>query len=245
MSSQTTATTTTTTTSSSLSNKVIVIGVAGGSGAGKTTLARNIYEALQKSKNVAYLIHDDYYKNLSHLTFEERSKQNFDHPNSLDTDLLIQHIKDLKMGHTVYVPQYDFSTHLRKVPNYNNEDNSGESGASGVSITKPKPIILVEGILIFSNQELVNELDMKVYVDAESDIRLIRRISRDVRERGRTADDVMEQYLETVRPMHNKFVEPSKKVADIIVGSDNGANPDVALNMIVNHLKCEIGLTSS
>ena len=147
---------------------------------------------------------------------------------SLDTHLLIEHIKDLKAGKTINVPQYDFNTHLRKV---------GEE-----TIVEPKPIILVEGILIFSNPDLVKELDIKIFVDADSDIRLIRRISRDVRERGRTADDVMKQYSETVRPMHNEFVEPSKEAADIIVHSHHGGNPDVALNMIVNHLKCEVGL---
>ncbi len=148
--------------------------------------------------------------------------------NSLDTDLLIQHIRELKAGKTVNVPQYDFSTHLRKV---------GQEKE-----VLPKPIILVEGILIFSNPQLVNELDIKVYVDADSDVRLIRRIKRDVRERGRTADDVMVQYSQTVRPMHNEFVEPSKNAADIIVQSHHGGNPDIALNMIVNHLKCEAGL---
>eukprot|EP00551_Chaetoceros_affinis_P002904 CAMPEP_0203641008 /NCGR_PEP_ID=MMETSP0088-20131115/6361_1 /ASSEMBLY_ACC=CAM_ASM_001087 /TAXON_ID=426623 /ORGANISM="Chaetoceros affinis, Strain CCMP159" /LENGTH=214 /DNA_ID=CAMNT_0050496349 /DNA_START=58 /DNA_END=702 /DNA_ORIENTATION=- len=211
----------------SSSSKVISIGIAGGSGAGKTTLARSVYNTLDQSDNVAYLIHDDYYKNLSNLTFEERAQQNFDHPDSLDTDLLIQHVRDLKSGKAVQIPQYDFSTHLRKVE---------------VKDVQPKPIVLVEGILIFSNPELVKELDIKVYVDADSDIRLIRRISRDVKERGRTADDVMKQYSETVRPMHNEFVEPSKKAADIIVHSHHGGNPDIALNMIVNHLKCEAGL---
>lgn len=142
--------------------------------------------------------------------------------------MLIENVKDLKAGKAVDVPKYDFSTHLRI---------EGE-----VTKIEPKPIILVEGILIFSDVELVNELDIKVYVDADSDIRLIRRISRDVRERGRTADDVMKQYSATVRPMHNEFVEPSKQAADIIVHSHHDGDPDVALNMIVNHLKCVVGL---
>ena len=173
-------------------------------------------------------MHDDYYRNLSHLPFEERGKQNFDHPDSLDTPLLIQHIKDLKAGKTVQVPQYDFSTHLRK---------EGQC-----KTVQPKPIIIVEGILIFSDKELIKELDIKVYVEADSDVRLIRRLARDVKERGRSADDVVRQYSETVRPMHNEFVEPSKRAADIIVHSHHEGNHDVALNMIVNHLKCEVGI---
>lgn len=193
-------------------------------------MARNIYNVLNQSTNVAYLIHDNYYKNLSHCTFEERAKQNFDHPNSLDTHLLVQHIRDLKAGKAVQVPKYDFSTHLR------------QEGDSSTTLIESKPIILVEGILIFSNQELVKELDIKVYVDADSDIRLIRRISRDVKERGRSAMEVMQQYEETVRPMHEEYVEPSKRAADIIVHSHHDGDPDVALNMIVNHLKCSIGL---
>jgi len=134
----------------------------------------------------------------------------------------------LKSGKSVQVPVYDFSTHLRK----ENE----------CTTTEPRSIILVEGILIFSDEELVKELDIKVYVDAESDIRLMRRISRDVVERGRTASEVMVQYQNTVRPMHMEFVEPSKKVADIIVHSHHGGDFKVALNMIVNHLKCVVGL---
>ena len=195
----------------------------------KSTLARSIYDALDQSTNVAYLIHDNYYKNLSNHSFEERAQQNFDHPDSLDTHLLVQHVKDLKLGKAVNVPVYDFSTHLRV---------QGE-----VTVIEPKPIILVEGILIFSHPELVKELDIKVYVDADSDIRLIRRITRDIRERGRTADDVMKQYSATVRPMHEEYVEPSKRAADIIVHSHHDGNPDVALNMIVDHLKHQVGFS--
>lgn len=210
------------------SDKVVAIGIAGGSGAGKTTFARSIYNKLNKADNVAYLIHDDYYKNLSDKTFEERAKQNFDHPDSLDTDILIQHVRDLKAGKTIQVPKYDFSTHLRV---------EGET-----TTVHPKPIILVEGILIFSNPELVNELDIKVFVDADSDIRLIRRVGRDVKERGRSAEEVMRQYLATVRPMHDEFVEPSKKAADMIIHSHHDGDPNVPLAMIVNHLKCVAGL---
>jgi len=206
---------------------VIVIGVAGGSGAGKTTLARSIHEVFSESENIAYLIHDNYYKDISHLSLEQRSKTNFDHPDSLDTPLLIQHIRDLKNGKSVNIPNYDFSTHMR---------------TKEVTIQEPKKIVLVEGILIFSDPELVRELDIKVFVDADADIRLARRIARDVSERGRTSEQVVEQYLETVRPMHEEFVEPSKRVADVVVHSHHGVDPGVALSIIVNHLKVAAGL---
>lgn len=206
---------------------VIVIGVAGGSGAGKTTLARSIHQAFSDSDNIAYIVHDSYYKDISHLTFEERGKTNFDHPDSLDTSLLIQHVKDLKNGKAAHIPNYDFSTHMR---------------TKEVTIQQPKKIVLVEGILIFSDPELVRELDIKVFVDADADIRLARRIARDVAERGRTSEQVVEQYLETVRPMHEEFVEPSKRVADIVVHSHHGVDPGVALGIIVNHLKVVSGI---
>jgi uridine kinase len=208
-------------------NGVIVIGVAGGSGAGKTTLARSIHEAFADSNNIAYLIHDNYYKSQPHLTLEQRSKTNFDHPDSLDTNLLIQHIQDLKRGKTVQIPNYDFGTHLR---------------TKEVTVQPPKRIVLVEGILIFSDPDLVRELDIKVFVDADSDIRLARRIARDVAERSRTSDQVLEQYLETVRPMHEEFVEPSKRVADLVVHSHNDVDPSIALSIIVNHLKVASGM---
>ena len=226
--------------SDSISN-TITIGIAGGTGAGKTTLAQAVYSKLKKEENIAYLTHDNYYKDISHLSYEERSKTNFDHPDSLDTDLLIQHVKDLKEGKTVNVPVYDFTTHSRL--------------KDEVLVVKPKRIILVEGILIFSDQKLVELLDLKVFVvsfilgrctkrifcnfclhylkDADSDVRLIRRISRDVAERGRSIDSIMDQYTNTVRPMHNMFVEPSKKVADVIV--HDGTNP-VVLDMICHYL---------
>lgn len=161
------------------------------------------------------------------MSLEERSKTNFDHPDSLDTPLLVQHIRDLKQGKQVHIPNYDFATHAR---------------TKEVTTLQPKRIILVEGILIFSDTDLVNELDVRVFVDADSDIRLARRIARDVAERGRTADQVVEQYLKTVRPMHEQFVEPSKRVADIVVHSHDGVDPSVALSIIVNHLKVVAGV---
>jgi len=154
---------------------------------------------------------------------------NFDHPDSLDTDLLIQHIKDLRLGKAVNVPNYDFSTHSRM---------------SEVTKTEPRSIVLVEGILIFSEPRLVEQLDIKIFVDADSDIRLMRRITRDTAERGRSVHEVMEQYKSTVRPMHEEFVEPSKIVADVIVHSA-GQSGDVALRMITNHLRAEAGLPFS
>ena len=205
----------------------ITIGIAGGTGAGKTTLARAVYEALGSDSNVAYLCHDSYYKDITHLTIDERAKTNFDHPDSLDTDLLIEHVQQLKGGEAVAVPTYDFTKHAR---------------TSEVTMVEPKKVVLVEGILIFSDKNLVDQLDVKVFVEADSDIRLMRRISRDTVERGRSVDEVMSQYLSTVRPMHEEFVEPSKRRADVIVHSLDGNSTSVALQMIVNHVKNEAGL---
>ena len=205
----------------------ITIGIAGGSGAGKSTLARAVYDALGSDANVAYLCHDSYYKDITHLTIEERAKTNFDHPDSLDTDLLIQHVQQLKAGEAVGVPTYDFTKHAR---------------TSEVTMVEPKKVVLVEGILIFSDKMLVDQLDVKVFVEADSDIRLMRRISRDTVERGRSVDEVMSQYLSSVRPMHEEFVEPSKRRADVIVHSLDGNSTSVALQMIVNHVKSEAGL---
>eukprot|EP00550_Attheya_septentrionalis_P006181 CAMPEP_0198295208 /NCGR_PEP_ID=MMETSP1449-20131203/26499_1 /TAXON_ID=420275 /ORGANISM="Attheya septentrionalis, Strain CCMP2084" /LENGTH=211 /DNA_ID=CAMNT_0043995435 /DNA_START=38 /DNA_END=673 /DNA_ORIENTATION=- len=204
----------------------VAIGIAGGTGAGKTTLARTLLEALGDDTNVAYLSHDSYYKDITHLTIDERAATNFDHPHSLDTELLVQNVRDLKAGRSVEVPNYDFATHARQ---------------SSVTVVEPRPIIMVEGILIFSEPELVKELDIKVYVDADPDTRLMRRISRDIKERGREVSDVMQQYATTVRPMHDAFVEPSKSQADLIVHSA-GIGTSVALNVLKNHLKVEAGL---
>lgn len=197
----------------------LVVGIAGGTGAGKSTLARELYAALGEEVNVTYIVHDSYYKDISHLSLEERAKTNFDHPESLDTDLLIQHVIDLKHGKNADVPNYDFSTHMR---------------TKEVTVMEAKNIVLIEGILIFSEPKLVELMDLKVFVDTDSDIRLTRRLVRDTSERGRTIDQVIDQYHTTVRPMHNQYVQPSKDVADIVI--PHGSNP-TALAMIAAYLR--------
>lgn len=178
-------------------------------------------------ENVNYILHDSYYKDQSHKTIEERAMTNFDHPDSLDTGLLIQHIQQLKAGETIQVPIYDFVTHSR---------------TNKTIEMKPAKLILVEGILIFaSHPQLVQELDIRVFVDAEADIRFIRRLQRDVAERGRTMESVVQQYHATVRPMHNEHVEPSKKWADFIVLSTTHSM-DVAVEMMLNHIKVKTGI---
>jgi len=171
----------------------------------KTTFAKAIYDSFGQNTYINFISHDNYYKCNAHLSMEERKKVNFDHPESLETDLLISHIQALQRGETVEIPTYDFEHHVRR--------------CDSTITLHPKPIILVEGILIFSVPELVNLFDCKIFVDADSDIRLIRRIQRDSNERGRRPDDIMDQYLSTVRPMHEQFVEPTKRVADIIIPS--------------------------
>lgn len=190
----------------------------GGSGSGKTTLSRAIVDALG-SDNITYIAHDSYYKDLSHLSLDDREKQNFDHPNALETDLLIEHLALLKSNKGAYIPTYDFNIHTR---------------LSHSELILPKPIILVEGILIFSDPKLHNLMDIKIFVDTDDDIRLIRRIQRDTIERGRSIEKIIAQYLHTVRPMHLQFVEPSKRAADIIVPS--GLN-SVALDLVISKLK--------
>lgn len=205
--------------------RVITIGICGGTGAGKTTLAQSLYAQLGKEKNVTYLVHDDYYRDLSAVKIEERANKNFDHPDSLETDLLVQNIIDLKAGNSVEVPKYDFTTHTRK-------------DRSEFVIAHPKKVIILEGILILSHQRLVNLLDVKVFVDAHSDVRLMRRMIRDTRERGRSMQQVIDQYGTTVKPMHDEYVEPSKLAADIIVHSDsNFHSGEVAVQLLVNHVK--------
>lgn len=196
----------------------IIIGIAGGSGSGKTTFAQNLKKEFENE--IAVLSHDFYYKNHDELTFEERKKLNFDHPNAFDTNMLVEHLKDLKNGKTIEHPVYSFVRH-------NREDYT--------VTTEPKKIILVEGILIFENKELRDMMDIKIFVDTDADIRFIRRLVRDVNERGRTIDSIIEQYCSTVKPMHEQFVEYSKKYADIIV--PEGGNNKVALSMVKEQLK--------
>lgn len=193
--------------------KVIVIGIAGGTGSGKSTMINKIKSEF--SDEITIISHDYYYKPHNEMGFEERSKLNYDHPNSFDTDLMIENIKKLKHWQTAFEPVYDFTIHNR----------TNETVA-----LKPAKVIIVEGILIFENKELLDLLDIKVFIDTDADVRIIRRILRDVKERGRTLDSVVNQYLTTVKLMHEQFVEPSKKNADIIV-PEGGFNV-VALEML-------------
>lgn len=197
----------------------VTIGVAGGTGSGKTTVSNQILERVGH-KHIAYLPHDAYYKDLSHLSNQERAQINFDHPDSLDTELLVEHVKQLQQNLPVEIPTYDFTRHMR---------------FTETETVSAQPIILVEGILIFSEVELRKLFDIKIYVDTDADIRFIRRLKRDITERGRSADSVIEQYLSTVRPMHLKFVEPSKRYADVIV-PEGGFNW-VAIDMIADRIR--------
>ena len=197
----------------------IVFGVAGGTASGKTTFANAVLDAVGASQ-VAYLPHDAYYKDQPDLSFEERARLNYDHPNSLETKLLNRHIRWLLDGRPVQVPVYDFTAHRR---------------TAETVLVEPSPIILVDGILIFTRRKLRELMDIKVYVDTDADVRFIRRLERDIHERGRSLDAVITQYLETVRPMHLKFVEPSKRFADIII--PNGGMNAVAMAMVASRLR--------
>ena len=196
----------------------IIIGIAGGTGSGKSTLANNIRKEFVN--NITMLSHDYYYKSHSNLSLDERKKLNFDHPNAFDTDLLIEHLHRLKNGEIIQRPNYSFVKHIRE--------------KETVEVV-PKKVIILDGILIFENKELRNMMDIKIFVDTDADIRFIRRLTRDVRDRGRTLDSVIEQYKTTVKPMHEEFVEPSKKYADIIV--PEGGYNHVALNMIIEKIR--------
>ncbi len=197
----------------------LVIAIAGGSGSGKTTVAQAILNRVGRDR-IAYLPHDAYYKDLSNLPHNQRQEVNFDHPNSLESNLLTQHILQLKKWQPVELPVYDFKTHTRT-------DQT-------IPIT-PQNVILVEGILIFVEKELRQLFDVKIFVDTDADIRFIRRLERDIAERGRTTENVINQYLRTVRPMHLDFVEPSKRYADIII-PEGGFNL-VALEMVISHIQ--------
>jgi uridine kinase len=209
---------------------VITLGIAGGTGAGKTTLARAIYNNLGGSTNCVYLTHDHYYRDLSHKPLQERSKTNFDHPDSLETELLVQHLQELKQWQVAVLPTYDFATHSR---------------TPVTTLVHPKRIIIVEGILIFTHPALCHELDIKVFVDADSDTRVVRRIRRDTVERGRTLDSIMLQYETYVKPMHAEWVAPSKAKADVIINSENGRSTSIALNILSNHLLLAGGIVGT
>ena len=200
----------------------LIIGISGGTGSGKTTLANRIIEELN-DPNIVVIKQDAYYKSHEDMTPEQRNKINFDHPYAFDTKFLIQHIRTLKNNQSVKMPVYDFKTHLRK---------------KETVLVEPHKVIILEGILIFENKELRNLLDIKIFVDTDSDIRILRRLKRDINERGRTFESVYSQYVDTVRPMHLEFVEPSKKYADIIV-PEGGLNP-IAIDMIVSKIKSSL-----
>lgn len=198
--------------------KTMVIGIAGGTGSGKSTLADRLKEAFEGE--MVSLSHDYYYKSNDHLTYEERTKLNYDHPDAFDTELLIEHLKQLKEGKAIEHPVYSFVEHTRMKETVKIE---------------PARVILVDGILIFENKELCELMDIKVFVDTDADVRIIRRLLRDVQERGRSLDSVISQYLNTVKPMHEEFVEPSKKRADIII-PEGGFN-SVALDMLLERVR--------
>jgi uridine kinase len=193
----------------------IVIGIAGGTGSGKTTIANVILRRLGADK-ITFLPHDSYYRDLTDLPIEERTKFNFDHPDALETELLVEHIQLLKQGKAIEVPIYDFTTHTRTQQTLHIE---------------AQRVILVEGILIFADETLLDLFDARIFVDTPDDIRFIRRLKRDLLERGRTVESVIQQYMETVRPMHLEFVEPSKRQADVII--PEGGHNTVAMDMIV------------
>jgi len=197
----------------------IVIGVAGGTGSGKTTVARQILERVG-TQHITYIPHDAYYRDHSHLTPEQRSQVNYDHPDSLETELLIEHLRELRACRAVEIPVYDFTTHTR---------------TRQTRHVEPAPVILVEGILVFVEAELRKLFDVMLYVDTDADVRFIRRLQRDIEERGRSVQSVCEQYLATVRPMHLEFVEPSKRYADVIL-PEGGFNK-VAIEMVAARIR--------
>jgi uridine kinase len=204
------------------SKRPIIVGVAGGTGSGKTTIVREMLKGIDPD-NVLLIQHDSYYRDRSHLPSEERANVNYDHPDALETSLLIQHLKQLLAGEAADIPIYDFVTHTRKP----------ESQPA-----KPCKVIVVEGILILADPSLRELFDIKVFVDTDPDIRFIRRLERDIAERGRTRESVVAQYMHTVRPMHLEFVEPSKRYADVIV--PEGGHNIVAVDMIVTKIRSVI-----
>ncbi len=200
----------------------MVIGIAGGTGSGKTTLTRRLKERFGQEVSVIY--YDNYYKRHDELPYEERCLLNYDHPDAFDTDLFIAHLQELKAGRSVECPVYDYSIHNR---------------TDETVVVRPAPVIIVEGILIFASQQLCDLMDIKVFVDTDADVRILRRIVRDVNKRGRTLESVVNQYLTTVKPMHEQFVEPSKRRADIII--PEGGKNQVALEMLVRRVASHLG----
>jgi uridine kinase len=207
----------------------MIIGISGGTGSGKTTVANGILESVS-AQDVAFIQQDSYYRNLKDLPLDYRQAVNFDHPDALDNDLLVHHIRKLRSGGAVELPIYDFKTHSR---------------LNETLLIEPKPIVIVEGILIYADARLLEQMDIKIFVDTPDDIRFIRRLRRDVAERGRTVDSVIEQYLNTVRPMHMQFVEPSKRYADIIIpeGGHNLVSIDLISGKIRERLANALSMT--
>ena len=202
-------------------DNVMVIGIAGGTGSGKTTITRKLLQIF--GDDVAVIHHDNYYKAHHYMSYDERAKLNYDHPDAFDTDLLIQTVSALKNGRAVSCPVYDYTIHDR----------------SDKTITiEPARVIIVEGILIFQNKELCDKMDIKIFVDTDADVRILRRVVRDVRDRGRSMESVVTQYLTTVKPMHERFVEPSKRNADIII--PEGGHNAVALELVIERVRAHL-----
>ena len=200
----------------------MIIGICGGTGSGKTTLARKIMESVGR-ENVILVEQDSYYRNLADMPLDDRHQANFDHPDSIDSEMLMNHLKRLRLGQSIEMPVYDFKLHVR---------------SDQCEHIEPKKVVLVEGILIFAEQRIAELLDVKVFVDTPDDIRFIRRLQRDINERGRTVESVIAQYFTTVRPMHFEFVEPSKRKADIII--PEGANHDIGIEFICSKIREKI-----
>ncbi len=200
----------------------MIIGICGGTGSGKTTIARKVIETVGKDK-VILIEQDSYYRNLGDMPLDERRLANFDHPDAIDSDMLVNHLKRLKSGDSIEMPVYDFKTHTR---------------SAETDHIDPKPVVIVEGILIFSETRILDLLDVRVFVDTPDDIRFIRRLQRDIAERGRTAESVVAQYFASVRPMHFEFVEPSKRNADIII--PEGGNTEIGIEFLCSKIREEI-----
>ena len=197
----------------------ILIGIAGGTGSGKTTLANNLVNYFGRDE-VSILRHDNYYKRHDELTYEERTRLNYDHPDAFDTELLCDHIRQLKAGKPVEMPVYDYTIHNR---------------SDQTTLVLPNPVIILEGIMIFAEPALVDLMDFRIFVDTDADERILRRILRDVKQRGRSLDSVIDQYLTTVKPMHEQFVEPSKRRANIII--PEGGRNEAAMQVIVDFIR--------
>ncbi|MBP3277186.1 uridine kinase [Kandleria sp.] len=203
-----------------MNDKAIIIGIAGGSASGKTSIAAKVYEAFEEKHQVVIIKQDDYYKDQSDLPMEERVKTNYDHPLAFDTDLLVKHLKMLKQKVAIEKPTYDYTQHTR---------------SNITEVIEGKDVLILEGIFVLAEEEVRKQCDILVYVDTDGDIRFIRRLRRDMEERGRSLDSVCEQYLNTVRPMHEQFIEPSKKYAHIII--PNGGSNVVAIDLLITKIR--------